>query len=64
MKLHAALAGTRIPMQVDIGFGDAVYLQQPRIPSGTPRNAAASPESLANASSLANIGRSTLICGY
>jgi hypothetical protein len=25
VKFHAALAGARIPMQVDIGFGDAVY---------------------------------------
>ena len=25
MKFHAVLAGARIPMQVDIGFGDAVY---------------------------------------
>jgi len=25
VKFHAVLAGARIPMQVDIGFGDAVY---------------------------------------
>ena len=25
IKLHAELAGARIPMQIDIGFGDAVY---------------------------------------
>ena len=32
VKFHAALAGARIPMQVDIGFGDAVY-PEPEFPS-------------------------------